>query len=184
MAGFYPYRSTVGLSGGEEYDFIIEGVATAITLGDAVDVAAGYAGRCAAGDRIMGVVVGFGKQLSNGEVVPLDHPGAGSVTGTRAGNAGVIGSDTYTPATDNTTVDKVTARVLVDPNMQYYNDADDTLTQAMIGRYFDHNSDPDDVDVATEAAYSAQWILMEIDPHNDADVSKGIFKLVESQLTA
>lgn len=183
MAGFYPYRHLAGTTGGALQDFIIENSAT-VTLGDAVDVAAGYANRVAAGDRIMGVAVGFGRQLSNGEVVPLDQDAAGTFTATRSGNAGVLNSETVVVASDNATVDKIVARVQIDPNMTYFNDADDTLTQAMIGRYFDLNSDADDADVATEAAFSAQVILLEIDPHNDADVSKGVFKIVESQLTA
>jgi hypothetical protein len=185
MAGFYPYRTTGGQTGGEVYDFIIEDSAT-ITIGDAVDLVAGYIGLTGTGAdaRSIGVVLGFGKLLDNGEVVPLDQDAAGSVSGTRSGNAGVPGSETYVAASDNITVDQVTARVIVDPNMQYYNDASGTLTQAMVGTYFDMLSTSDQIDISTTATYSAHFILLERDPFNDADLSKGIFKLVEHQLTA
>lgn len=183
MAGFYPYRTISGQTGGEVRDFIIENNAT-ITLGDMVDVTAGYAGLAGAGNRIMGCVSGLVKDIGGGQRVPLDQDASGSVSGTRSGNAGVVGSDTYDAAADNQSSDKVMARVIIDPYMEYYNDADDDLDQAQVGTYYDLVSDSDQVDKDTTTTHSAQVILLEIDPHNDSDDSKGIFKVVESQLTA
>lgn len=183
MPGFFPYRTLGGQTGGEVWDFIIENSAT-ITLGDMVDVTAGYANIAGAAARIMGVVVGIGKKLENGQVVPLDQDAAGSVSGTRSGNAGNIGSETYAAASDNATVDKVVARVIIDPQMTYYNDADGALAQAQVGTYYELLAASDQVDQSETTTYSAQLILLEIDPHNDSDASKGIFKIVESQLTA
>lgn len=183
MAGFYPYRTEGGQTGGEVRDFIVENSAT-ITLGDVVDVTAGYANLAGATARVMGVVIGLIKDIGGGQRVPLDQDASGSVSGTRSGNAGVVGSETYVAASDNATVDKVMARVIIDPHMEYYNDADGDLAQAQVGTYYDLVAASDQIDQSSTTTYSAQFILMEIDPHNDNDASKGIFRLVESQLTA
>ncbi len=183
MAGFFPFRTEGGATGGEVREFIIENSAT-ITLGDTVDVTAGFAGLVGATARIMGVVNSFAKTTTEGSSIALDTDAAGTNTGTRSGNAGVVGSDTFVAASDNQTVDKVLVKVLVDPSMEYFNDADDSLTQAMIGTYFDQVATSDQIDVATSTTFSAQMILMKIDPFRDADASKGIFRIVESQLTA
>lgn len=183
MAGFYPFRKEGGSTGGEERDFIIENSAT-ITLGDTVDVTAGYAGLVGQTARVMGVVVGFVRDIGQGSPIALGADASSGYTGTRTGNAGVIGSDTYVAASDNQTVDKVMVRVVIDPHMEYYNDANGSLTQAMIGTYFDQVAASDQIDAASTTTYSAQFVLMKIDPFNDGDASKGIFRLVESQLTA
>lgn len=187
MAGFTPYRTISGKTGGEVRDFIIDNSKT-ITLGDAVDVTAGYADLTGATGRSMGVVVGLVRDIGGDQRVPLDQDAAGTVGGTRSGNAGVIGSETYVSASDNTTVDKVLARVIVDPNMEYYNDADGSLAQADIGTYHDLVAASDQIDQDTgstgqEGDNTNGWILLEIDPHNDGDASKGIFKNVKSQLS-
>ena len=187
MAGFFPYRTEGGATGGEVRDFIIENSAT-ITLGDVVDVTAGFAGLAGAATRSMGVVIGLVKDIGGGQRVPLDQDASGSVSGTRSGNAGNIGSETYVAASDNQTVDKVMARVIVDPSMEYYNDADGDLAQADVGTYHDLVAASDQIDqssgsVAQEGDATNGWILLEIDPHNDDDSSKGIFRNTKSQLS-
>lgn len=186
MAGFHPFRTEGGATGGEVRDFIIENSAT-ITIGDDVDVTAGYVGLTGATARSMGIVQGFVKDLGNGTRVPLDQDAAGSISATRSGNAGVVGSDTVAVASDNQTVDKIMARVVIDPSMEYYNDADGSLTQAMIGTYFNNVSASDQISQSSSAVFdeanaTEQWILMQIDPFNDGDASKGIFRKVKSQL--
>jgi hypothetical protein len=180
MAGFYPFK-TEGNTAGQAQDFIIANSQT-ISAGEMVRLSSGFINTNGATNRALGVCIGFVKDLGNGQRVPLDQDAAGSVTGTRSGNAGVIGSDTYAAAADNQTVDKVMARVIVDKEMEYYNDASDTLTTAHLGTYFDINAGSDQVDVATQTGtYSAVVVLTKLDPHFDNDVSKGIFKIVEHQ---
>ncbi len=183
--GFYPYRTLGGNTGGDERDFIIEDSAT-LTLGDTVDVTAGYAGQCANSERPMGVLIGFVVLIGNGRSVPIDQDASGTLTGTHSGNSGVVGSETYVTASDNITVDQVMARVQVDPMMEYYNDADSTLTQAEVGTYFDTNSAGDRITGAgttgAEGSNNTGWILTEIDPFNDGDASKGVFLNTKSQL--
>lgn len=186
MAGYFPRRTLRGDTTGAMADFLIENSAT-ITLGDDVDVTAGYAGLTGASARGMGVVLGFYKELSNGGKISLSANAAGTFTGTRSGNAGVIGSDTFVAASDNQTVDKVGVRVCIDPDMLYYNDSDGSLTQALVGTYFNNLSASDQINAGStttfnESAATSQWILMEWDPDNDADASKGIFKKVKGQL--
>lgn len=186
MAGYFPRRTLRGDTTGAMMDFLIENSAT-ITLGDDVDVTAGYAGLTGATARGMGVVLGFYRELSNGGKIALSANAAGTVTGTRSGNAGVIGSDTYVAASDNVTVDKVGVRVCVDPDMLYYNDSDGSLSQALVGTYFNNVAASDQISASSTAVFdesnaTEQWILLEWDPDNDADASKGIFKKVKHQL--
>ena len=183
MAGFTPFRKEGGATQGEMRAFIIENSAT-ITLGDMVDVTAGFAGLAGAGTRVMGCVVGLVRDIGQGSPVALGTDAASGFTGSRTGNAGSIGSDTYAAASDNETVDKVMAYVVIDPKMEYYNDADGSLAQAQIGTYYDLLAASDQIDQSTTTTYSAQMVLMAIDPFNDGDASKGIFRVVEHQLTA
>lgn len=186
MAGFFPRRTLRGDTTGVMADFLIENSAT-ITLGDDVDVTAGYAGLTGASARSMGVVLGFYRQLGDGQKIALSANAASGYTGTRSGNAGVIGSDTFAAASDNVTVSKVGVRVCIDPDMLYYNDSDGSLTQAMVGTYFNNVSGSDQIAASTTTTFhesnaTSQWILMEWDPDNDGDASKGIFKKVKHQL--
>ncbi len=186
MAGFTPYRTEGGQTGGDNRDFIIEDSAT-LTIGDAIDVTAGYAGVCVNSERPIGVLLGFVKDIGQDRRVPLDQDASGSVSGTRSGNAGVVGSETYVSASNNITVDKVMARVQLDQKMEYFNDADSTLTQAEVGTYFDTVAGGDQITgagaTATEGSNNTAWILMEIDPFNDADLSLGIFRIAKTQLS-
>lgn len=180
---FYPRRAQGGDPKGEVRDFIVTNSQT-IALGDMVVLTSGFALRASAGGRIVGCAVGFVRDLGNNQRVPLDQSASGTITGTRTGNAGVIGSDTYAAASSNQTVDKVMVRVLVDPQMEYLNTASSTLTTAMVGQYFDLVSGATQVDVATNTnTYSAQVLLTRLDPDNDASVTKGLFRIIEHAWT-
>lgn len=185
MAGFFPYQTLRGDTTGAVKDWIIADSAT-ITLGDAVDLTGGYVTPADAGDRLLGVVVGLVRDIGNGNRISISANAAGTISGTQSGNAGVIGSETYVAASDNTTSDKVMARVVVDPDMLYYNDSDGNLSgDAELGTYFDI-IDEDQIDESSGAGNghttAAQFMLWERDPHNDSDTSKGIWKIVETYL--
>lgn len=185
MAGFIPRKTLRGDTTGAIKPFLIENSAT-ITLGDDVDVTAGYVGLTGASARSMGVVVGF-YRLVGGKPIALGTDAARGYTATRSGNAGVFGSDTVVAASDNVTVDKIGTFVCIDPEMEYYNDADGSLTQAVVGTYFNNVSASDQIGASTTTTFhesnaTSQWILLTVNPDNDADASKGIFKKVKSQL--
>jgi hypothetical protein len=180
---FYPYRHEGGDDSGEVRDFIITNSQT-VTIGDAIRLVAGFAQRAAAGNRVMGVVVGIGKRLGdnvNDTFLPLDTDAAGSVSGTRTGNPGVIGSETYAAAADNQTVDRVAVRVIISPSQEYYNLADANLLAAHVGRYFDCVAASNQVNVAS-VGNDGQFVLMDRDPHNDGVATKGVFRIAEHAL--
>lgn len=67
------------------------------------------------------------------------------------------------------------------PHYLFYNDADDSLTRANELQFFDTN-DENDVDVGSATdTWSAQVQLVSRDPDGDADASKGLFRIVETQ---
>jgi len=72
--------------------------------------------------------------------------------------------------------------VICDPKALFYNDSDDTLALTNDLQLFDHNSSSDNIDVATASDTSGQMQLVQRDPDGDADASKGLFRIVESQL--
>lgn len=179
MAGFIPYRSPEGHSAGAVKYYLVKNSAT-VTIGDAVNLDTGYVEPAALGERILGVVNGLAKQTTGGHYVPLGSDAAGSVSGTRSGNAGIYGSETYAAASDNTTVDKVVAQVIVDPDMEYMNDADEDLALGDEGKYYDNLAAGDQIDASSgSASTAAQWILTQRDPKNDADASWGVFRIAE-----
>ena len=168
--GFYFRKNMVGGDDHPPYaDFILANSQT-VTLGDAVTLSSGFAAVCSTNDRPIGIVdsiVDFNGLPVNG------FNSHATQTGT------VTGDDTYASASDNQTVDQVKVRVsMYRPMDLYYNDADDTLAQANIGTYFDMNSTGDNIDVASGTT-SGVWQLMEIDPDNDGDASKGLFRIAE-----
>ena len=69
------------------------------------------------------------------------------------------------------------------PQYLFYNDADASLTQAMELKYFDLTVSTSQIDVgsATDTA-TASYRLVQRDPDDDGDASKGLFQIVESQL--
>ena len=91
-------------------------------------------------------------------------------------------TDTWTMGSTNSSATyKKVVFIPAFPQYLFYNDADGTLTQAMEFEYFDTN-DENDVDIARATdTWSAQVQLISRDPDGDADASKGLFRIVESQ---
>lgn len=168
--GFYPRKNISGPDIPTAFEFIIDNSET-VTIGDAVDLNAGYIQVVDAGDNPLGVVVGIVDK--NG--VPVNHPDA-DVDGT------VTGDDTYASASDNQTDKMCKVQVIISPDVLYYNDADSTLTQAEVGTYFDVLSTGDQITSTGTTAGAFQ--LISLDPDGDGDASKGLFKICETQLLA
>lgn len=174
MAGFYARRSEGGHSSGEQRHVLI-GNSKTITLGDAVNVTTdGTLDVAGVGERVLGVVEGFVDK--NG--LPLVAQHAEGTDYTESGNPGVVGSETVAVASDNATDSQVQAVVNVDASQEYYNDADEDLDLTDDYQYFDVVAAGDQIDADTVGT-SGQFVLIERDPDNDGDASKGIFRIAE-----
>ena len=182
MAGFNPRRTEGGDSTGEVRDWIVTD-STELTLGDATRLTGGNNDQnltiVAATNRVLGVLIGFVD--SNG--LPLVAQHAYAYGGTYSGTPGSIGSETYTADSDNEATEHIKGRVIIDPRQEYYNDADADLAAGDDGNYMDVVAASDQINVASLSATAAQFMLMERDPDNDADASKGIFRIAESMLS-
>lgn len=175
--GFEFRKSIAGLEHPATMDFLLDDSAT-FTIGDAVRLDAdGLLTVCGATSTVLGILVGIVDK--NGIPVSADRS-----QGTDG--ATITGDDTVTTSSTNSSdaTRGLKGQVIVDPAglCLFYNDADDTLTQSMVGAGFDLNSTGDNIDVATLADGTALFQLIEIDPDGDGDASKGLFRIVEAQL--
>ena len=169
MAGF-SYRGQI--SGAQ--DPILENLIITddetITVGDAVDMQAGFVQAAAANERIYGIVVGVvdknGIDLSNQHV---------SQTGTWTDS-----SQCFVAAADNSTVDMVKAVVCPDPFALWYNDTSGTLTTAMLKLFFSLTTAAQ-VDQGTSNATVGEMQLWKLNPDEDDDASKGLFHITSWQ---
>lgn len=177
MAGFELRKA---MSGGEgltvhqRRNLIITNSAT-VKHGDAVKLASGFITRVTATGRVFGVVVG----LVDKNDQPVDHrrkSHAATITGSGRDVQAAV-------ASDNQTVDRIKAVVITDPNALFYNDANGNFAQADVGAFYDVVAASGQIDQASKSATSGQFQLIEIDPDGDGDLSKGLFKIAESQLT-
>ena len=172
MAGFFYRKHMLGLTTGAMDQKIITNSQT-ITIGDVVKLTTGFANLSAAGGIVYGVVTG----IVDVNGLNIDSSQA-DVDGTVSGTGDGL---TYVATSDNQTDKKVEAVVMVDPLVLFYNDADDDLTNAHEGRYFDLVATSDQIDVATVGDHG-QFQLIKRDPDGDGDASKGLFRIGESQL--
>lgn len=94
-------------------------------------------------------------------------------------------TNTWTMASDNQTVDFY--QVAVIPAFGHYAfsaDSDTTIEQASLGKYFALNATSDGVVTAGESDTigSLDLQLIGLDPDNDADTSKGLYRFINSQV--
>lgn len=165
MSGFKFRKSLDGAQEVAELQ-ILAAPSVVFQIGDLIRVNnAGTASLVTAGDLILGVVTGVCDK--NG--LPLT-PDAGTL-------------DTYTMASDNVSNADKNYKVRYIPALQeylFFNDADDTLAQTNLFQYFNLN-DENDVDVSGSSDSTLSSVrLIELDPDNDGDASKGLFQIVES----
>ena len=151
--GFEPRSSTVGDLIEALTPFVVSN-AVVITAGNAVTLVNGYVENLEAGERLLGVA-------------------SKTITGTSS---------------------SATVGVYCDPNITYYNDADDDLAQADVGKIYKtvvasgkmkiDESEAADISTGASCTASAEYafILVERDPDDDGDASKGLFKPYNSQL--
>jgi len=175
-AGFKLYGHMFGCQAPMTQDLLIMG-SEVITLGDAVDMdTLGCVKPADDTDYVYGIVVG----LVGPDGTPLSKLPDGDVDGTRTGNAGQYGSETYTAASDNTTDKKIKARVIADPFALFMNDTAGSIAQADVGQFFDL-LDEDQLKDQDGHLTAGAFQLVKLDPDGDADASKGLFRIAEWQ---
>ena len=168
MAGF-SYRKN--LDGSAYVPSLLYGIGVnsgEITIGDPVRI--DNEGFISLADAVTDGIVGICQQ-----VVTADGASKTLDSGT---------TDTYTLTSDNETVAK--DKIGFIPALAHYlffNDADASLGQGNIGQFFNINAGGAEIDVgtATDTA-NEQFRLISIDPDGDADASKGLFQITETQL--
>lgn len=153
------------------------GNSATLTIGDVVRLNnAGALVRCAAGDAVLGILVGI---VDDKDINPF------SLIYTNNTGATLTPDDTVVTASDNTTrAQYLKGKVLVDPAgvILFYNDASGNLALTNLGQFFDHDADADQIDQSTASDTSGQFQLIELDPDGDADLSKGLFRIAEPLL--
>jgi hypothetical protein len=166
MSGF-TFRKSLDGSVPAELE-IIGGNSVVFQVGDLIRVDAdGFAALAVAGDLILGVVTGVTDQHG----LPIDPDSAAT-------------PDTYTMGSANETAgvssNKKIHYIPALANYLFYNDADSALSQALLFSYMNVN-DENDVDPGSTNDSTLSTVrLIEIDPDNDGDTSKGLFQIVES----
>ena len=176
MAGF-EYRGQ--LSGGKENPVtlpVVIGNSQTIKVGDAVKLVAfasgGGAYRATAGEEVLGVCVGIVDK--NG--IDLDNTDPQNYDGTWTSS-----SKTYVSASANMTSKAIKCLVVIDKDALWYNDSAGSLAVADEYKFFDV-ADQDQIADQDGADNAGAFVLIKRDPDGDADASKGIFKIAESEL--
>jgi hypothetical protein len=120
-----------------------------------------------AGSLVLGICVGIYKGI-----LPIESLPAGGYSGTYTAS-----TQTYVAAANNTTVDKIHAKVVVDPMAKWRNDSAGALATADLFKCFDLVSA---TQVANQNGHDTggAFQLLEINPD---DVSEGIWRIRESE---
>ena len=151
---------------------------TTLKLGDLVRVnTGGFLVRAASTEVVGGVLVGV-----------TDKDGTPPWTAFWINNAGititnddtVVSSSTNQTRTDN----YIQGQIILDPpgTVLYYNDADAALAATNLLQFFDVASS-NQVTVGGASDANGQVQLIGIDPDNDGDASKGLFRINENQFS-
>ncbi len=175
MAGF-EYRGQ--LNGAENPVVLDVVIANSITVkvGDVLNLAAFSAGggaeRAVATEKVLGVCVG----IVNKDGIDLDNADTASYDGTWTSS-----SKTYLTTSDNKTDKLIAAKLIVDPFALFYNDSAGSLAAADDMKYFDV-ADQDQIADQDGHDTAGAFQLIKRDPDGDSDASKGIFRMVETEM--
>lgn len=175
--GFSFRQSLIGTEHPAPLNFILAGSAT-VKIGDLVRVnTAGLLVRCATGEVPAGVLVGIVDQ--NG--MNVFSPRAQGTLG-----ATLTYDDQIATASDNATnaTKNLKGQVVIDTsgNCLWYNDADGNLAQTNLFQFFDV-ANGNQVTQASASDANGQVQLVELDPDEDGDASKGLFRINENQFS-
>ena len=151
---------------------------TTLKLGDLVRVnTGGFLVRAATGEAPAGVLQGV-----------IDANGTPPWTSFWVNNAGVTitNDDTIVSSSSNQTRSDnyIQGQIGFDPAgiTLYYNDADSSLAATNLFQFFDVASS-NQVTVGSASDANGQVQLISVDPDNDADLSKGLFRINENQFS-
>lgn len=175
-AGFRFRKSLYGGDLPAAQQILLDDSAT-FTIGDSVQVDTdGLIVVSTAGEEVLGVLVG----IVNQDGINVFSTGAAGTDGST-----LTGDDTITTSSTNSTATarKLKGEVIVDPAgaILWYNDSNGTLAQTNLYQFFNGVAAGDQIDQATASDTNGQWQLVELDPDGDADASKGLFRIAESQ---
>lgn len=174
--GFRFRKGLYGLEHPSSQNFRAGNSAT-IKIGDAVRINnAGGVVRAGAGSPVLGIVRGI---VDENDINPF------SLGYTNNTGATLTPDDTVVTAADNTTRTHYIKLVVdVDPAGVglFYNDANGNLALTNVGQFFDVVAASGQIDQTSASDTSGQFQLLELDPDGDGDLSKGLFRIAESQL--
>lgn len=163
MLGFELRKSITSKDEPTVFEYIIDNSDT-ITIGDAVMMNTdGHVVVATAGEEVLGIVVG---------VVDADGKAIDADSGTL---------HDYTVDSDNETVGQKKAQVIISKTALFANDSSGTLATTNLLQFFDLTSESQ-IDQSSAGDVSGQFQLIGLDPDNDADASKGLFKIAESMM--
>ena len=167
MAGFSYRKNLDGSSQSPTLMYVIGKSSVTFSIGDLVRVnAAGFCDVADAAEYVVGVVA----QVVTRKGLKKDPDSATAL-------------NDYTMTSDNQTVAKdMIGFIPALPNYLFYNDADEAIGEENIGMYFDaitHTQIDGDSHHDTTTATFRLW---EVDPDHDADLSKGLYNVCESQI--
>jgi len=174
---YFEYRKNLlGATGAPTPLKVLVANTTTIKVGQMARVnTAGLAVPAGVGDAILGPIVG----IVDNDNIPVNAFGYTGATGhTNSGD------DTVVTASNNSTRARaVYAEILASLGSElFYNDASGALAQTNLFQFFDLDSDADQVDQGTASDTSGQVQLIALDPDEDGDTSKGLFRVSEPQL--
>lgn len=176
--GFSYRKSLVGLEHPAQVDILLAGSAT-VKIGDLVRVnTSGLLVRAATGEVFGGVLVGI-----------VDQNGINVFSSRATGTSGatLTPDDQIATASDNATnaAKNLKGQVVLDVSGSnlWFNDADSALAQTNLFQFFDV-ANGNQVTVGSASDANGQVQLIAIDPDGDGDLSKGLFRLNETQFNA
>jgi hypothetical protein len=163
MAGFSYRKSLITKDEPTLLYFIIDNSDT-ITLGDAIMINTdGHAVVATATEEVAGIAACVVDK--NGIAVEPD-------SGT---------TDTWTVESDNETDKLYQVGIIVSKYALFSNDSSGTLATTNLMQFFDLTSESQ-IDQSSASDSTGQFQLIGLDPDDDADASKGLFRIAESQL--
>lgn len=162
MIGF-EYRKSLKGSEDAPLLYFIGDNSVVFTIGDAVKVDTnGHATLGAATNKIAGIVA----QVVDANGLAVD-PDSQTL-------------HTYTMASNNETVAQKKIGIIVSKDALFANDASGDLATTNLLQYFDL-TDEDTINASSASDTAGQFQLVGLDPDGDADASKGLFRIAESQ---
>lgn len=179
---YFEYRKNLSGSGSTPTPLkILIANSTTVKVGQAVRVnTAGFIVPAGAGSTV--AVLGIVSGLVDNNGVPVN---AFQYDVSKTGHTN-SGDDTVVTASDNQTRSLAVyamIQVALEPVL-YYNAASGALAQTNLLQFFNVVSTSDQIDQSSSSDSAGQFQLIQLDPDNDGDTTKGLFRVAIPQLMA